>query len=193
MNHIYKKSEDRNLKRNMASKKVQLPPITAIIGELPPLNLTSLQSNATPDLPPQRMNNIYENPNNNSQISENFGQNPQNMEIVNNSNFSNSDGGAEATFNIDEKSLFAKQGNDSGRSTEDMSPRDEDSGRSAPYTLSDDLTIFKVVASYYGFGFHGKIPWSFWQTYKRVTWQSRRRPSTKEIAITIIISITEAT
>ncbi|KAH0803098.1 uncharacterized protein GO595_004191 [Histomonas meleagridis] len=56
----------------------------------------------------------------------------------------------------------------------------EDSGdpnRSAPYTLRDDLLIFKVVATYYGFGFHGKIPWSFWQTYKRVANSNRSNSS----------------
>ncbi|KAK8886390.1 hypothetical protein M9Y10_041853 [Tritrichomonas musculus] len=52
-----------------------------------------------------------------------------------------------------------------------------DSGRSAPYTLHDDLSIFKVVAAYYGFGFHGKIPWSFWQTYKRATGSTRSNSS----------------
>lgn len=52
-----------------------------------------------------------------------------------------------------------------------------DMSRSAPYTLLDDLSIFKVVATYYGIGFHGKIPWSFWQTYKRVTGSTRSNSS----------------
>ena len=37
------------------------------------------------------------------------------------------------------------------------------------YTLADDLSIFKSIGSYYGMHFQGKIPWSFWQTYKRAT------------------------
>jgi hypothetical protein len=54
---------------------------------------------------------------------------------------------------------------------------DAESVRSSPYTLHDDLSIFKVVAAYYGFDFHGKIPWSFWQTYKRVTHSTRSNSS----------------
>ena len=65
-------------------------------------------------------------------------------------------------------------------SMSNMSDSNESSGesaKSAPYSLSDDLSIFQVVASYYGYGFHGKIPWSFWQTYKRVTGSSRSNSS----------------
>lgn len=62
-------------------------------------------------------------------------------------------------------------------STTCNSASSSDSGRSAPYTLHDDLSIFKVVAAYYGFGFHGKIPWSFWQTYKRATGSARSNSS----------------
>ncbi|EAY16365.1 hypothetical protein TVAG_359740 [Trichomonas vaginalis G3] len=49
--------------------------------------------------------------------------------------------------------------------------------KSAPYTLSDDLSIFNVIVKYYGDGFHGKIPWSFWQTYKRVSGSTRSNSS----------------
>ena len=54
---------------------------------------------------------------------------------------------------------------------------DDDGGRSNPYTLMDDLSIFKVVAMYYGTGFHGKVPWSFWQFYKRATGSTRSNSS----------------
>jgi hypothetical protein len=60
----------------------------------------------------------------------------------------------------------------------DQEPLDEpDPSRSAPYTLLDDLSIFKVVAAYYGFDFRGKIPWSFWQTYRRVANSNRSNSS----------------
>lgn len=49
--------------------------------------------------------------------------------------------------------------------------------KSAPYTLLDDLSIFNVIMKYYGDGFHGKIPWSFWQTYKRVSGSTRSNSS----------------
>ena len=49
--------------------------------------------------------------------------------------------------------------------------------KSAPYTLYDDLSIFNVIMKYYGDGFHGKIPWSFWQTYKRVSGSNRSNSS----------------
>jgi hypothetical protein len=55
--------------------------------------------------------------------------------------------------------------------------RDPEPSRSAPYTLLDDLSIFKVVAAYYGFDFRGKIPWSFWQTYRRVANSNRSNSS----------------
>ena len=54
---------------------------------------------------------------------------------------------------------------------------DEESSRSNPYTLMDDLSIFRVVAVYYGSGFCGKIPWSFWQTYKKATGSTRSNSS----------------
>jgi hypothetical protein len=52
-----------------------------------------------------------------------------------------------------------------------------DSGRSGPYTLADDLSILKVVGAYFGTENPGKIPWSFWQTYKRVTGSTRSNSS----------------
>jgi hypothetical protein len=52
-----------------------------------------------------------------------------------------------------------------------------DSGRSSPYTLADDLSILKVVGAYFGTDNPGKIPWSFWQTYKRVTGSTRSNSS----------------
>ena len=54
---------------------------------------------------------------------------------------------------------------------------DDDSARSNPYTLMDDLSIFRVVTWYYGLNFRGKIPWSFWQTYKRATGSTRSNSS----------------
>jgi hypothetical protein len=56
-------------------------------------------------------------------------------------------------------------------------PDDPNSARSSPYTLNEDVSIFKVVAAYYGVTFRGKIPWSFWQTYKRVTHSMRSNSS----------------
>ena len=54
---------------------------------------------------------------------------------------------------------------------------DMDAVRSSPYTVEDDLSMLKVVAYYYGSNFSGKIPWSFWQTYKRVTGSKRSNSS----------------
>jgi len=53
----------------------------------------------------------------------------------------------------------------------------QDFAKSSPYTLVDDLSIFSVIVKYYGDGFHGKIPWSFWQTYKRVSGSNRSNSS----------------
>jgi hypothetical protein len=54
---------------------------------------------------------------------------------------------------------------------------DPDVSRSNPYTVADDLLILKVASAYFGATFRGKIPWSFWQTYKRVTGSSRSTSS----------------
>lgn len=54
---------------------------------------------------------------------------------------------------------------------------DGDMSKSLPYSLQDDLSIFNVILKYYGDGFHGKIPWSFWQTYKKLTGSTRSNSS----------------
>jgi hypothetical protein len=54
---------------------------------------------------------------------------------------------------------------------------DSELNRSNPYTMADDFSILKVVGSYFGTTFHGKIPWSFWQTYKKVTGSTRSTSS----------------
>lgn len=126
------------------SKKVQLPPISGIMGELPKLNFAF--ESADPQPPSNQCNS------------------PQ--------------------FPVIEQKILRSEPLPTAVSS--ISPREEpasseetgpDNGRSAPYTLQDDLMIFKVVASYYGYGFHGKIPWSFWQTYKRVTGSNRSNSS----------------
>lgn len=140
-------------------KKVQLPPITGLVGELPRLNLDfDIQKEQSPPESPQikeftitKEENQF-NPNS-SPNSNNFPMNNSNINMVNVSSISP---------RPDESSL---------------DDQNCDSGRSAPYTLRDDLMIFKVVATYYGFGFHGKIPWSFWQTFKRVTGSNRSNSS----------------
>jgi hypothetical protein len=43
--------------------------------------------------------------------------------------------------------------------------------------MTDDFSILKVVGAYFGTTFRGKIPWSFWQTYKRVTGSTRSTSS----------------
>jgi hypothetical protein len=52
-----------------------------------------------------------------------------------------------------------------------------DAGRTAPYTLKEDLTIVKSVAAYFGSSFSGRIPWSFWETYKRASGSRRSNSS----------------
>lgn len=52
-----------------------------------------------------------------------------------------------------------------------------DYSRSLPYTISDDLSIFKVILRYFGDGFRGKIPWSFWQTYRKMSKSNRSNSS----------------
>jgi hypothetical protein len=56
-------------------------------------------------------------------------------------------------------------------------PDDTDPARSLPYTVADDVSILRFVAAYYGAYFCGKIPWSFWHTYKRTTGSTRSTSS----------------
>jgi hypothetical protein len=41
----------------------------------------------------------------------------------------------------------------------------------------DDMEILKFTGAYYGMNFHGKLPWSFWQTFKRTTGSTRSTSS----------------
>lgn len=50
-------------------------------------------------------------------------------------------------------------------------------GKTPQYTLADDLLILKTINSYYGTAFHGRVPWSFWQTFKKVTGNKRSSSS----------------
>ena len=45
------------------------------------------------------------------------------------------------------------------------------------YSLSDDLMILKAIFNYYGNGFNGKVPWSFWQTFSKVSTNGRSSSS----------------
>jgi hypothetical protein len=39
------------------------------------------------------------------------------------------------------------------------------------------MDILKFIAAYYGMDFHGKLPWSLWQTFKRTTGSPRSTSS----------------
>jgi hypothetical protein len=56
-------------------------------------------------------------------------------------------------------------------------PDTEDVNHAIPYGLSDDMEILKFIGAYYGMNFHGKLPWSAWQTFKRTTGSSRSTSS----------------
>ena len=48
---------------------------------------------------------------------------------------------------------------------------------SGPYRVEDDLSIFRAIRSFYGESFNGTVPWSFWQTYRRLTGSNRSTSS----------------
>jgi hypothetical protein len=54
---------------------------------------------------------------------------------------------------------------------------EETDGPAMPYSVTDDLFIFRFVSAYYGGSFHGKISWSFWDIYKRITGCTRSTSS----------------
>lgn len=45
------------------------------------------------------------------------------------------------------------------------------------YSLQDDWVILKAIHSYYGNNFNGKVPWSFWQTFSRISTNGRSSSS----------------
>ena len=45
------------------------------------------------------------------------------------------------------------------------------------YSLSDDLMILKAIYNYYGSSFNGRVPWSFWQTFSKVSANARSSSS----------------
>ena len=66
------------------------------------------------------------------------------------------------------------------------SPREESSEAQAEgareiktpqYSLADDLMILKAIFNYYGNNFNGKVPWSFWQTFSKVSTNARSSSS----------------
>ena len=62
-----------------------------------------------------------------------------------------------------------------------LSPRPSDSPdlleSAGPYRVDDDLSIFRAIKSFYGDGFTGTVPWSFWKTYQKLTGSSRSTSS----------------
>ena len=48
--------------------------------------------------------------------------------------------------------------------TTEQDTSDDNQLKSNPYTIEDDILIINAVANFYGSTFHGKVPWSFWNT-----------------------------
>ena len=64
----------------------------------------------------------------------------------------------------------------------DARPREDydaqDSGVKKPqYTLADDLQILNTIKGFYGTAFQGRVPWSFWQTFRKATNSNRSSSS----------------
>lgn len=51
------------------------------------------------------------------------------------------------------------------------------SSKTPQYTLKDDLLILKTIKTYYGTAFHGRVPWCFWQTFRKATMSDRSSSS----------------
>ena len=55
-------------------------------------------------------------------------------------------------------------------------PPKEETTKPTPFTLKEDLGILKCIRAYFGSSFaaDGKVPWSFWHTYRKTTgsWRS---------------------
>ena len=57
---------------------------------------------------------------------------------------------------------------------EQVSVEEEEQSRSVPFSNDEDLLILKTVMNYFGPTFTGRIPWGFWEVFKRTTgsWRS---------------------
>ena len=55
-----------------------------------------------------------------------------------------------------------------------VSPREL---KTPQYSHSDDLMILKAIFNYYGNNFNGKVPWSFWQTFRKASTNQRSSSS----------------
>lgn len=51
---------------------------------------------------------------------------------------------------------------------------DEDKSRSVYFSSEEDIMILRTIMNYFGPTFTGRIPWGFWEIYKRTTgsWRS---------------------
>ena len=58
-----------------------------------------------------------------------------------------------------------------------QSENEDENSKTPQYTLADDLLILQTIKSYYGTAFRGRVPWSFWQTFRKVTGNTRSSSS----------------
>jgi hypothetical protein len=43
-------------------------------------------------------------------------------------------------------------------------------GQKVPqYSLEDDVQILRMIKSFYGWQFRGRVPWGFWETFRKAT------------------------
>ncbi|OHS94679.1 hypothetical protein TRFO_39149 [Tritrichomonas foetus] len=53
----------------------------------------------------------------------------------------------------------------------------EESDKSSPYLLQDDLLILKAIQAFFGSSYSGKVPWSFWNAFRASTGVNRSNSS----------------
>ena len=141
------------------NSRIVLPPIDNMLSGMPTINLDLTpeiqQTLSMPAFPEQ-----IPNPNNNF----NFQQNAQNHMFNQNMNL--------VQVPAPRPQIHMMQHKMSA-----PIPEPEESDRSTPYLLQDDLLILKAIQAFFGSSYNGKVPWSFWNAFRATTGVNRSNSS----------------
>lgn len=152
----YQQMQQQNqLPHQQQKNHMLLPPITSILQNFPTFQLP-IYSNTL-------MNANDQNSNTEEVMPANYNAQTLNMRVMG-GHFEREDENKNNNLFLNEKNTITTQ--------EPVQPME----KTPQYTLADDLLILKTINSYYGTAFHGRVPWSFWQTFRKVT-GNKRSPS----------------
>ncbi|OHS98764.1 hypothetical protein TRFO_01801 [Tritrichomonas foetus] len=181
---------------DLLSRPCKLPPITHIADGMPTITLAlapddniNLLHTANPRMPCNEdasscfKANSVDFPNYYLHADKNINDNPPknnntiNQSLIDRLNSSNDQNTDIDNVDINDEIDYHKINQSNNENIDSQNLNKNQAKESGQYTLIDDLSIIRAIASYYGMHFSGKIPWSFWQTYKRATKSDRSTSS----------------